>query len=123
VIKKKITFEDFNGNEQTQEFFFNLSAPEVFRIETDFKGGLENYINNLNNEKDPKGILVLFERLIRESYGVKSADGAYFIKEKAIVDKFYQSAAYNALFMELMMDADKAAKFFVSLIPEVPNKN
>lgn len=115
MLKKDVTYQDFNGEERTDTFYFNLTEPEVVRLDVEFPGGLQEYINNFN-EEEPQNILNLFEKVIRESYGEKSKDGRYFIKDPESTDRFYQSAAYSALFVELVQDAEKASVFFNALL-------
>ena len=116
MLKKAIKYLDFDGNEQEETLYFNLSEPEVVRLDVQFKGGLEEYINNLDEKVNPQDILSLFEKVIKASYGEKSDDGRYFVKKEEGIDLFYQSAAYSALFVELVTDADKAATFFNALL-------
>jgi len=116
MLKKEVKYVDFDGKEREDTLYFNLTEPEVVRLDVEFEGGLEEYINNLDEEVNPKDILTLFEQVIRASYGEKSDDGRYFVKEPKSVDLFYQSAAYSALFVELVQDADKAADFFNALL-------
>ncbi len=116
MLKKVIKYVDFDGKEQEETLYFNLTEPEVVRLDVQFEGGLEVYINNLDEKVNPQNILSLFEKVLRASYGEKSDDGRYFVKEEKLVDLFYQSAAYSALFVELVQDADTAANFFNSLL-------
>jgi hypothetical protein len=116
MLKKDIKYVDFDGEEREETLYFNLTEPEVVRLDVQFEGGLEAYVNNLDEETNPQDILSLFEKVLRASYGEKSEDGRYFVKEKAAVDLFYQSAAYSALFVELVQDADIAASFFNALL-------
>ena len=116
MLKKQIKYIDFDGNEQEEALYFNLTEPEVVRLDVEFPGGLEEYINQLDEKVNPKDILSLFEKVLRAAYGEKSEDGRYFVKEPKAVDLFYQSAAYSALFVELVQDADKAAMFFNGLL-------
>ena len=116
MLKKTIKYIDFDENEQEETLYFNLTEPEVVRLDVSFPGGLEEYINNFDENVNPQDILKLFEEVIRASYGEKTADGRSFIKEPEAVNLFYQSAAYSALFVELIKDADKAAAFFNALL-------
>ena len=116
MLKKVIKYIDFDGNGREDTLYFNLTEPEVVRLDVQFPGGLEGYINNLDEKVNPQDILSLFEDVIRASYGEKSDDGRYFVKDPETVDLFYQSAAYSALFVELVQDADTAASFINALL-------
>jgi len=116
MLKKVVKYIDFDGKERSDTLYFNLTEPEVVRLDVKFPGGLEEYINNLDEKVNPQDILSLFEEVLQASYGEKSDDGRYFIKDTEAVEKFDQSAAYSALFVELVKDAEKAASFFNALL-------
>ncbi len=116
MLKKAIKYVDFDGKEQEETLYFNLTEPEVVRIDVEFPGGLVEYIENLDSKVNPEDILTLFEKVLRASYGEKSDDGRYFIKNEEAADLFYQSAAYSSLFVDLVTDADRAAAFFNALL-------
>ncbi len=81
-----------------------------------FPGGLEKFIDNINVKERPEEVLTLFEKVIKASYGEKSEDGKYFVKSEKTTELFYSSAAYAALVVELLSDADVAADFFNSVL-------
>ncbi len=112
MLKKTIKYIDFNGEKREDTVYFNLTEPEVVRLDVEFEGGLETYVSNFDPEVDPEAILTLFERIIQESYGEKSNDGRHFIKDSVKTKRFNQSAAYSALFMELVKNGEIAAEFF-----------
>ncbi len=126
MLKKSITYTDYNGEKQTDECYFNLSKAELLEMEMSEKGGFENYIKKLMEEKDNKKIYALFKDLILMSYGQKSADGRTFIKKKMVdgqmiylKDEFEQTEAFTELMMELISGGDEAmAKFINALIPK-----
>ena len=115
MLKKTITFTDFNGEEATEVLHFNLTEHEALRLEVQFEGGLERYIESIRDEDDYAKILHLFERLIGEAYGEKSPDGRYFIKNAEQTERFMQSAMYTSLFHTLTHDTDEATAFFNGL--------
>ena len=126
MLKKSITYVDYNGEKQTDDCYFNLSKAELLEMEMSEKGGFENYIRKLMEEKDNKKIYKLFKDLILMSYGQKSADGRSFIKKKMVdgqmiylKDEFEQTEAFTELMMELISGGDEAmAKFINALIPK-----
>ena len=46
MFKHTITYNDFNGNERKEDFYFHLSTPEVVRLEAKFGASIEDYIRN-----------------------------------------------------------------------------
>lgn len=122
MLKKAIRYVDFNGNEAEEVLYFNLTESEIVRLDSAFPGGLEEYISKLNAETDPVSILNLFEKVIKSAYGEKSPDGRHFLKNQEAAELFYQSAAYSALFMELVQNAEEAAVFFTEMLSETVKK-
>lgn len=116
MIKKRVKYTDFSGEERIDTLYFNLTEPELVRLDVKYEGGLEKLVNNLDPEARPGEVLELFETVIRLSYGEKSEDARYFVKDEKATDMFMQSAIYSALFMELIQDADAAAAFVNGLI-------
>lgn len=117
MIKKTITYTDYDGNERTEDFHFNLTKAELVEMQASTDGGLENKINKIVNSKDTKEIMNLFKDIILKSYGVKSDDGRRLIKTPAVVEEFTQTEAYSELFIELASDADAASAFINGVIP------
>lgn len=117
MLKKTMTYTDYNGTERTEDFYFNLSKAEVLEMEMSTAGGLAEMIQNVVNAKDQPAIIKIFKDLVLKAYGEKSPDGKRFIKSDEIATAFSQTEAYSQLFMELATDADAAAKFVNGIVP------
>lgn len=121
MIKKTITYTDYNGKERTEDFYFNLTKAEATEIEASTKGGLQEMVEQIIDAEDTASLVKIFKELILKSYGEKSADGRMFVKVDPngyrLADNFAQTEAYSVLFTELATDADAAAKFFNGVIP------
>lgn len=117
MLKKTITYADYNGVERTEDFYFNLTKAEIMEMELSTTGGLSEMITRIVNAKDAPAIIKIFKDLILKAHGEKSADGKHFRKSKEISDAFAQTEAYSILFMELATDADAAAKFVNAIVP------
>ena len=117
MIKKTMTYVDYNGNERTEDFYFNLNKAEITKMEMSTAGGLAEKINRIVAAQDTPAIIEVFEDLIQRAYGVKTPDGKGFVKRKEDLDAFMATEAYSDLFMELATDADAAAKFVNGIIP------
>lgn len=118
MIKKTITYTDYDGNERTEDFYFNLSKPELIEMQVSETGGLEKKIEKISQEQDLKKIIELMKDIIKKSYGVKSDDGKRFIKNEEVLNDFMQSEAYSELFMGLATDADAASEFINGILPK-----
>lgn len=117
MLKKTITYVDFNGEERTEDFYFNLTKAEITEMELEVKGGLTKTINDITKAEDTPALIKLFKNIILRSYGVKSEDGKRFIKNDQLREEFTQTAAYSELFMELATNADAAAEFVNAIVP------
>ena len=115
MIKKTITYTDYEGVQHTDEFYFNLSRAELIKMEYSIQGGLMKKIEKLSKSVDPTQIMPLFSDIILKSYGVKSDDGKRFIKSKELSEEFSQTEAYSELLVELFSDPDKAGEFIRGL--------
>lgn len=123
MLKKTITYTDFDGNERTEDFYFNLTKAEVTEMEMSTEGGLAKALQKIVTEKDSKRIIESFKNLILKSYGEKSPDGKRFIKNQEVRDAFSQTEAYSVLFMELATNAEMAAAFVNGIVPTVKKEN
>ena len=117
MLKKTITYTDFDGNEKTKDCYFNLSKGELIEMEMSSTGGFANMINAIINEGDAPKLFAKFKDIVLKSYGFKSPDGEQFIKSAEISKAFEQSNAYSELMMEICTDADAAAKFVNAIMP------
>ena len=117
MIKKNITYTDYNGVERKEDFYFNLTKAEIMEMEMSTKGGLAEMIQRIVAAQDQPAIIKIFKELIIKAYGVKSPDGKRFIKNDEIVEEFIQTEAFSQLFMELATNADEAAKFVNGIVP------
>lgn len=117
MLKREIKYEDFDGNEVTEVFYFNLSKPELIELEVEQKGGLSAWIEGIVKSNDNKEIIAAFKKLVLLAYGEKSEDGKRFVKNDEIREDFSHTAAYQALFMDLAMNAGAAADFVKGVLP------
>lgn len=104
------TYENFNGNEVTGVFRFNLTEAELSKLFLVTEGGLEDYIKKITEEHDNKKLIAIFEELIDMSYGEKTADGD-FMKSPEILAKFKAKTVYSDLYIEWLTDETKASEF------------
>lgn len=119
MLKKYITYTDFNGRERKEAFYFNISKAELIEMEYTSASGMEDLLQSIIDSKDNIRLFNLFKELIHRSYGVKSEDGRRFIKSKEISDAFMQTEAYTNLLIELMGDnsAQNVADFIKGIMP------
>ena len=118
LLKKTITYEDFNGEKVSEDFFFHLSKAELVELELSHQGGLSESLQRIVAAEDGKSIVAEFKNIILTSYGKRSDDGKRFIKNKDLREEFESTEAYSALFMELVTNTDAAVEFIQGIIPQ-----
>ena len=117
MLKKTITYVDYNGTERTEDFYFNLNKAEIMEMEMGTSGGMAEMIQRIVAAQDAPAIIKIFKDLVLKAYGEKSPDGKRFIKNNDLREEFAQTEAYSQLFMELATDSDAAAKFVNGIMP------
>lgn len=117
MLKKSITYKNFNDEEVTEDFYFNLSQAEIVEMEASHKGGLSDALERIVKEQDNKAIVEEFKTIIMKAYGKRSDDGRRFIKNDEIREEFASTEAYSVLFME-MFNEETAAEFINGIVPQ-----
>ena len=119
MLKKTITYTDYDGNERTEDLYFNLSKAELMELEMSVDGGWAERMQKIVDAKDLPTLSRIFKDIILKSYGEKSADGRRFIKSERLSEAFAQTEAYSELFMELLSKEGAAAEFMTKVIPQI----
>ena len=122
MLKKTVTYTDYNGVERTEDLYFNLTTAEITEMEMSVSGGLTGMINRVVAAQDAPSIIKVFKELILKAYGEKSADGKRFIKSEELSTAFSQTEASSMIFMELATDEKAAAKFIEGIMPPEAGK-
>ena len=121
MIKWPITYTDYNGEEHTEDFYFNLNKAEIMELNLKANDAYGEYLQRIVDQRDGEKIAEAFKNLILKAYGEKSPDGKRFMKKdengRPLADKFAETEAYSVIFMELATDADAAAAFVNGIIP------
>lgn len=117
MLKKTYTYEDFNGIERTEDFYFNMTEAEVVETELSVDGGYVEMLQRIVNAKDQVALGDAWKKFILAAYGKKSEDGRRFIKSKEISEEFAQTPAYSMLYMELINSDEAAAAFVNGIVP------
>lgn len=122
MLKKTITYTDYNGESRTEDFYFNMTKAEIVEMEMSVNGGMSEFMKKVASTQDAPTLMSLFKDLVLRAYGEKSLDGKRFNKEdengRKLADDFKQTEAYSELFMELAFNAEKAAEFVNGIIPQ-----
>ena len=118
---KTISYKDFDGNERSEDFYFNLTQSEILKLETSLNGGLTSYMSLMVKKQSQPDIMALFEKIIDAAYGIKSLDGRTFTKTPEALAEFKSTAAYDKFFMEICMDEAKASEFLLKIMHDDVN--
>lgn len=121
MLKKTVTYEDFDGNIRTEDLYFFISKSELTEMELTTPGGFTAKLERISNAQDGGEIMKVFKEIILKAYGEKSPDGRAFIKKRngvSLAEEFEQTPAYDALFTELLLDPDKASAFINGIMPK-----
>jgi hypothetical protein len=122
MLKKPITYVNYDGIQRTENYWFNLDEAEILELQMRYPGGMSAMLQKMVEEEDGAKILATIKEIIMLAYGEKSLDGKYFEKSPEKSRLFTQSRAYSALLMELYRDAGAAADFMNKIIPQVDNQ-
>lgn len=126
MLKKTIKYTDFDGNEATEDVYFNLTKAEVAEMELASShinpdgtatGGMEQMLTKVVDSGSGAQIIDAFKEILAKAYGIRSEDGKRFIKSYDLFDEFTQTAAYSEFFMELITDAEAASTFIKAIMP------
>ena len=131
MIKKTVTYTDFDGNSRTDELYFNLTKLEAMEfalglpdgMTEDFSGELteanaEKFGQKFADRLGAEGILNFVKSLVLKSYGKKSKDGKTIDKSPEVIKEFVGSNAFSDFMIELMTSDTAAAEFVNGVIPE-----
>lgn len=116
MLKKTITYTDYDGNQRTEDFYFNLSKAELMEMELGTTGGLTTLIKRITDEQDNARIMKMFKEILLKSYGIKSLDGKRFEKSEEISKEFEQTEAYSELLIELISGGEEAVSDFINKV-------
>jgi len=122
MLKKSITYEDYNSVERTEDFYFNLTKAEIFEMEMGTEGGLVEQLQAVVAAKKQHEVIKFFKSVVLKAYGKRSADGRLFLKtdENGVPysREFEYHPAYSIIFMELATDDKKGAEFVNGIMPK-----
>lgn len=119
MLKKTIKFDDLDGVEVQDDYYFHMSIDDLAAWNDTREGGMEKYLSETLAAGKTMELFDIFRGLIASSVGVKSEDNRSFIKNKTITEHFVGSEAYSSLVLELITDTTgaKAIEFFNGVMP------
>lgn len=119
MIKKTISYHDFEGDERTDDFYFSLNEVQFARINRMFPGGLQEYTEKIAKDKNADEMFRVIDILVSEAYGERQ--GNNFVKVtpsgQKLSDFFTNTEAYDNLLMELVKDDRALINFLAGCLP------
>ena len=121
MFKHTVKYTDYNGDPREKDVYFNISMPEMLKLQHSIPGGYGQYLETIAKENDPMKIWETFETLIDHAYGEKSPDGEHFLKKDAdghrLVDTFKETPVFEAFMLELLSNEELASEMVNKMIP------
>lgn len=136
MLKKKIAYKDYLGNERTRTLYFHISTTVATRMVmseatlnveevegedpkvSDVRDGLAARIRGVAERGNGREMLDLFDWLVQHAYGEIEDDGESFNQSQEVYDKWRKSASYDAFFGELVNDTEKMTEFVNKVFSE-----
>ena len=118
MIKKTITYRDFNDEERSETFYFNLTRAELSLWNLSVDGGLDSYMKVISEKRNGEQIVNALTTILSKSYGEKSQDGKRLVKGPELYKAFTETRAFDVLVMELLTDGEALATFIDQVLDE-----
>lgn len=118
MLKKMVTYSDYDDNVRTDTLYFHLNKFEWLELETYTKGGLIENLEHAVETKNHKKTIDLLKKIILRAYGEKNPETGVFEKDDDRAIKFSKTEAFSTLFYEIAYDEEAAKAFFLGLIPK-----
>ena len=122
MVKKTLTYKDFNGNERTEDFYFNLTDFEATELAMDFPEDVIEGRSGAFEALGYSGTLAMVKNTLLKAYGKKGGDdGRSFIKSAKLTEDFSNTKAFSIIALELFKDDGKAFNDFLMSVMEAKN--
>ena len=120
MLKKTITFDGFDGEQKTRDFYFHMNQVEFTKLNGEYPGGLEKYIQQVIEDKDADAMLRLVDTLVSRSYGKFDEDDEFTKIDRngrPLYEKFVNLDAYDKLIIELITGENNITAFLKGILP------
>lgn len=120
MLTKKITYMNYNDEEETRECYFNLSKYELEVFDARYPGGFVAYAESIIAAKDGDKLFQLLEDLIMKCYGVRTPEGLFVKNEKAR-ETFRYCGAFDEMMYEMLQNPQLIEPFLQGVLPKTKN--
>lgn len=117
MVRKEVTYTDYNGEQQTDILYFNLNKAELGKLQMRMDG---KFLDNLQLLAEKRKVTDLYDfvyNLLLDSYGERTADGKRFLKNREMREEFENSIAFSEALMDVIADTDKMSEFIRNILP------
>ena len=121
MIRKTLTYLDYEGKEHTKDFYFSLNQTEFALMNNRLPGGFEAYLKRIQEDHNEEKLLDLLTMFIVEGYGIRES-GDDFIKEdeqgRKLGKRFKCTEACDNLITELLEKENNIGAFLIGMLPK-----
>lgn len=118
MLKKEITYTNFNDEEITVTEYFNLNKVQTMKLVSGH-GGMDKYLQSIIDEKNGEKFIDFVEELVYSAYGKRDPENAEnFITAKEVKDAFTKTGAYDELVYTLLSNEKEFESFFIGILPK-----
>ena len=126
MIRKTLTYLDYEGQEHTKDFYFSLNQTEFALMNNRLPGGFDAYLKRIQEDHNEEKLLDLLTMFIIEGYGIRMSDDD-FIKEdeqgRKLGLRFKCTEACDNLITELLETENNIGAFLIGMLPKKIQKN
>lgn len=115
MIKKSITYINYEGQQETKDYYFHLNKLDVLKMTAKLGKDLDKYVEDLLKKQDPMEMVEFIELLILTAVGTRNNPNQTFVRSEELRKEFEYSEAYAELFEEIFTN-EKAASDFISAL-------
>ena len=123
MIKKTLTYQDYDGVEHTKDFYFSMNQTEFALLNNRLPGGFESYLKRIQEDHDETRLLDLLTTFIVEAYGERLPEYEGLVKEDAQGRKlglmFLRTEACDNLITDLLdTEKNNIGAFLTGMLPD-----
>lgn len=117
MLKKEVSYVDYDNNKRTDTIYFNMTKAEIAAMQVKMDGKYIDYLKDLVAGNHIEKLFNVFRNLVLDSYGVKSEDGRRFVKSAELRADFEASIPFSDMLVDLITDPDKMSAFTRAILP------
>lgn len=124
MIKKDVSYVDFDEKAQTDTLWFHVSKSRLTDHMSELKADIDAVDSIVQGDKrdlsipEAQRVLDLIKKMVRLSYGVRSEDGKRFRQTEQDWEDFRYSAVYDKLLTDFMENPASAMTFLEEIMPK-----